>query len=59
MGKIIVGTLLQIHHVRNVKTSEIATKKKGKRSVFRPQFSLSFLKKRLERTVIFGVFTII
>ena len=59
MGKIILGTLLQIHHVRNEKTSEIDTKEKETGAYFAPQFSLSFLTKRLERTVIFGVFAII
>ena len=59
MGKIILGTLLQIHHVRNEKTSGIDTKEKETGAYFATQFSLSFLTKRLERTVIFGVFAII
>ena len=42
-----------------MKTSGIATKEKEKGAYFAPQFSLSFLKKQIERTVIFDVFTII
>ena len=42
MGKIILGTLLQIHHVRNEKTSGIDTKEKETGAYFAPSFHSRF-----------------
>ena len=42
MGKIILGTLLQIHHVRSEKTSRIDTKEKETGAHFAPSFPSRF-----------------